>query len=96
MIELKEALRIVSDAARPLRTERVELGDALGRILAQDVAADMDQQALGKANIEQVLEVGRVAAGLRGKGSRLPSSYKGISFSKSGPESRPVSAARIG
>ena len=33
---------------------------------------------------------------LRGKFSRLPSSYNGISFSNSGPESRPVSAARIG
>jgi molybdopterin molybdotransferase len=52
MIELREALRIVLDAARPLGTERVELSDALGRILAQDVAADMDVPPFDKATMD--------------------------------------------
>jgi molybdopterin molybdotransferase len=52
MIELKEALRIVLDAARPLGTERVGLSDALGRILAADVAADMDIPPFDKATVD--------------------------------------------
>ncbi len=52
MIELKEALRLVLGAAKPLGTERVELGDALGRILAEDVAADMDIPPFDKATMD--------------------------------------------
>jgi molybdopterin molybdotransferase len=52
MIELKEALQIVLDAAQPLGAERVELRDALGRILAEDVAADMDMPPFDKATMD--------------------------------------------
>jgi len=52
MIELKEALRIVRDSARLLGTERVELGDALGRILAEDVASDIDMPPFDKATMD--------------------------------------------
>ena len=52
MIELKEALRIVLDSARPLGAERVELNDALGRVLAEDVAADMDLPPFDKATMD--------------------------------------------
>jgi molybdopterin molybdotransferase len=52
MIELKEALQIVLDSARLLGTERVELGDALGRILAQDVASDLDMPPFDKATMD--------------------------------------------
>jgi molybdopterin molybdotransferase len=52
MIELKEALQIVVDAAQPLGAERVELRDALGRILAEDVAADMDIPPFDKATMD--------------------------------------------
>jgi molybdopterin molybdotransferase len=52
MIELKEALQIVLDAARPLGTERVGLADALGRILAEDVTADMDIPSFDKATVD--------------------------------------------
>ena len=52
MIDLKEALRIVLDSAQPLRTERVELSAALGRILAQDVTADMDMPPFDKATVD--------------------------------------------
>jgi molybdopterin molybdotransferase len=52
MIELKEALQIVLDSAEPLGAERVELGAALGRILAQDVEADMDLPPFDKATMD--------------------------------------------
>jgi molybdopterin molybdotransferase len=52
MIELQEALQIVLDRARTLGTERVELREALGRILAQDVASDMDLPPFDKATMD--------------------------------------------
>jgi len=52
MIELKEALQIVLDAARPLGTERVDMNDALSRILAEDVAADADMPPFDKAAVD--------------------------------------------
>jgi len=52
MIELKEALQIVLDSAKPLGAERVELCDALGRILAEDVTADMDMPPFDKATMD--------------------------------------------
>ena len=52
MIELKEALQIVLDSAKPLGTERVELSEALDRILAEDVTADMDIPPFDKATVD--------------------------------------------
>ncbi|MCL5280348.1 MAG: molybdopterin molybdotransferase MoeA [Planctomycetes bacterium] len=52
MIDLKEALQIVLDSAQPLGTERVELRDALDRILAEDVTADMDLPPFDKATVD--------------------------------------------
>ena len=52
MIELKEALQIVLDAARPLESERVDMSDALDRILAEDVAADADMPPFDKAAVD--------------------------------------------
>jgi molybdopterin molybdotransferase len=52
MIDLKEALQIVLDSARPLGAERVELSDALDRILAEDVAPDMDVPPFDKATVD--------------------------------------------
>lgn len=52
MIELKEALQIVLDSARPLGCERVDLADALGRILAEDVASDTDMPPFDKALVD--------------------------------------------
>jgi len=52
MIELNEALWIVLDAAKPLEAERVELSDALDRILAEDVTADMDIPPFDKATVD--------------------------------------------
>jgi len=52
MIELKEALQIVLDAARPLGNERVDMDDALDRVLAEDVAADADMPPFDKAAVD--------------------------------------------
>jgi molybdopterin molybdotransferase len=52
MIELKEALQMVLDSARPLASERVDLADALGRVLAEDVASDMDMPPFDKATVD--------------------------------------------
>lgn len=52
MIELKEALQIVLDAARLLRTERVDMGEALNRILAEDVVADADMPPFDRATVD--------------------------------------------
>jgi molybdopterin molybdotransferase len=49
MITLDEALQIVLASARPLGTERVELDNALQRVLAEDVASDMDMPPFDKA-----------------------------------------------
>jgi len=52
MIELNEALRMVLGSARPLESERVGLAEALNRILAEDVAADMDLPPFDKATVD--------------------------------------------
>lgn len=52
MIELKEALQIVLDAAWPLGSERVDLADALGRVAAEDVVSDIDMPPFDKATVD--------------------------------------------
>lgn len=52
MIELKEALRIVLSSARPLGRERVDLGRALNRILAEDVASDIDMPPFDRSVVD--------------------------------------------
>ena len=52
MIKLKQALQIVLDAARPLGTERVDMSDALGRVLAENVAADADMPPFDRATVD--------------------------------------------
>jgi molybdopterin molybdotransferase len=52
MIELKDALRIVLEAARPLGPELVDLAGALGRVLSEDIKADVDMPAFDKALVD--------------------------------------------
>jgi len=52
MIELKEALQIVLDAARPLANEQVDAGDALNRILAEDVVAEADMPPFDRVTVD--------------------------------------------
>jgi molybdopterin molybdotransferase len=52
MIELKEALKIVLESARPLGSECVDLADVPGRVLAEDVVADRDMPPFDKATVD--------------------------------------------
>jgi molybdenum cofactor synthesis domain-containing protein len=52
MISVAEAIRIVLEEARPLPSERVALGDALGRVLAEDVVADSDLPPFDRAQMD--------------------------------------------
>jgi molybdopterin molybdotransferase len=52
MIRLDDALQLVLGSARPLGHERVELRDALNRVLAEDIAADMDMPPFDKALVD--------------------------------------------
>ncbi|HON18285.1 MAG TPA: molybdopterin molybdotransferase MoeA [Salinivirgaceae bacterium] len=74
MINLEDAFRFVSAYAPIMETEKVELPDALGRVLAEDVFSDidmppfnksaMDGYALRYSDIHKVLNVkGTIAAG---------------------------------
>ena len=52
MIRLQEAFDLMMGAARPLPTERVEIGTALYRILAEDVCSDMDMPPFNKSAMD--------------------------------------------
>ncbi|HEX8337026.1 MAG TPA: hypothetical protein VF621_09860, partial [Pyrinomonadaceae bacterium] len=52
MIPVAEAVRIVAEKAEPLPAERVALGDALGRVLAEDVFADTDLPPFDRAQMD--------------------------------------------
>jgi len=52
MISFDDAYRIAMDAARPLDVESTTFADALGRVLAQDVTADMPMPPFDKAMVD--------------------------------------------
>lgn len=52
MIPLKQALEIVLDSARPLDHEGVDVRESLGRVLAEDVASDMDMPPFDKSLVD--------------------------------------------
>jgi len=52
MIRLEEAFDLMMGAARPLPTERVDIGNALYRILAEDVCSDMDMPPFDKSAMD--------------------------------------------
>jgi molybdenum cofactor synthesis domain-containing protein len=52
MIPVIEAVRIVVAKAEPLAAERVALGEALGRVLAEDVFADTDLPPFDRAQMD--------------------------------------------
>jgi molybdopterin molybdotransferase len=52
MIPVSEAVRIVLDVARPLPPESIPLEDALGRVLAEDAAADTDLPPFDRAQMD--------------------------------------------
>jgi molybdopterin molybdotransferase len=52
VIQFDEALTIALDHARPVEAERVKLTGACGRVLAEDVAADMDMPPFNKSAMD--------------------------------------------
>jgi molybdenum cofactor synthesis domain-containing protein len=52
MISVSEAIRIVKEQAQALPSEEIELTDALGRVLAEDVTADMDLPPFDRAQMD--------------------------------------------
>src|SRR5919107_4492724 len=52
MIPVEEAIRIILEKAAPLPLESVALADALGRVLAEDVAADTDLPPFDRAQMD--------------------------------------------
>ena len=52
MIPVSEAIGIVREKSAPLEVERVEIADAVGRILAEDVYADCDLPPFDRAQMD--------------------------------------------
>jgi molybdenum cofactor synthesis domain-containing protein len=52
MLPVQEAIRIVKEQTRALAPERVALGSALGRVLAEDVYADSDLPPFDRAQMD--------------------------------------------
>src|SRR5919107_2641374 len=52
MIPVEEAIRIILEKAAPLPLESVALADAVGRVLAEDVAADTDLPPFDRAQMD--------------------------------------------
>ena len=52
MIPFEDALRTVLDSARRLGTERVDIANAINRILAEDAKSDMDMPPFNKSAMD--------------------------------------------
>src|SRR5437763_849968 len=52
MIPVSEAIGIIREKTAPLEVERVEIADAVGRILAEDVFADCDLPPFDRAQMD--------------------------------------------
>ncbi len=52
MISVAEAIQIVREQTRTLSTERVQLQEALGRVLAEDVVADSDLPPFDRSQMD--------------------------------------------
>jgi molybdopterin molybdotransferase len=52
MLKFDDAFKIVMDSARRLGTERVDIGRALNRVLAEDIASDMDLPPFNKSAMD--------------------------------------------
>ncbi len=52
MITYDSALKAVLDSVRPLDTERIELDQSIGRVLAEPIAADMDMPPFDKSAMD--------------------------------------------
>ena len=69
MLTVAELWKLIDSAVRPLPTLRVPLEDAVGRRLAENVAADADLPAFSRSSIDGFL-VREGARGATGTASR--------------------------
>lgn len=52
MIQLDEALNLILQSAKELKTEQVSLSESLGRVLASDVYSDIDMPSFDKSAVD--------------------------------------------
>jgi molybdopterin molybdotransferase len=52
MIDIKEALGIIEREIKPLASERIGLADSVGRVLAEDIIADMDLPPFDRSQMD--------------------------------------------
>lgn len=52
MIEISKALKLIERQVAPLKSERVPLADAVGRVLAEDVVADIDMPPFDRSQMD--------------------------------------------
>ncbi|HTK37894.1 MAG TPA: gephyrin-like molybdotransferase Glp [Pyrinomonadaceae bacterium] len=52
MITISEALNIINRETRPLPAEAVDIGKSVGRVLAEDIVADMDMPPFDRAQMD--------------------------------------------
>lgn len=52
MIPIEKALKLVERETRPLAGERIEIAASVGRVLAQDIAADMDLPPFDRSQMD--------------------------------------------
>ena len=52
MITISEALEMISRETRPLPAEAVNISEAVGRVLAEDIVADMDMPPFNRAQMD--------------------------------------------
>lgn len=52
MISIDKALRIIERASKPLGTERIDLADSIGRVLAENVVADTDLPPFDRSQMD--------------------------------------------
>jgi molybdopterin molybdotransferase len=69
MIPVTEAIQIVLQHTRKLEVESVALGDAMGRVLAEDIIADSDLPPFDRAQMDgyavRAADIAKTPAGLR-------------------------------
>ncbi|QQS32492.1 MAG: molybdopterin molybdotransferase MoeA [Acidobacteriota bacterium] len=52
MITIPQALKIVAREVTPLRSERIDIADAVGRVLAEDMVADIDLPPFDRSQMD--------------------------------------------
>ncbi|MEO7673685.1 MAG: gephyrin-like molybdotransferase Glp [Pyrinomonadaceae bacterium] len=62
MISISKALKIIKNKTGPVGTERIDLNDAVGRVLAEDIVADTDLPPFDRSQMDGFAVVARDTA----------------------------------